>query len=134
MMIRSLLLLILTLAAARSVHAQGTTRTDPPNSGGLRAAYDPRLLATTGARAPLGPAASVEAALTLPAPARGSYWKAGAIVGGVLGGVVGGAGGYALDNIERPSPRAGEFTFIGAAGGALAGALLGAGIGALIGK
>ncbi|HEX8213430.1 MAG TPA: hypothetical protein VF584_24860 [Longimicrobium sp.] len=133
-MIRSLLLLLLALAAAPSVHAQGATRTEPSNSGGLRAAYDPRLLAPAEAHAPLASAAPIEAALTPPASARGSYWKAGAIVGGVLGGVVGGAGGFALDNIERAHPRAGELTFLGAAGGALAGALLGAGIGALIGK
>jgi len=133
-MIRSLLLLLLVLAAAPSVHAQPAARTDSSHPSGLRPAYDPRLVTTAEARAPLAPSASVEAALTPPASARGSYWKAGAIVGAVLGGVVGGAGGYALDNIETARPRVGDLTVMGAAGGALAGALLGAGIGALIGR
>ena len=130
---RSLLYLLLglALAAAPCAHAQAATRTDPPLSGALRAAYDARLLAPAAARDPL--ASSAEAPLQLRASARGSYWKAGAIVGGVLGGAIGGAGGFTLDNIERPGDaHYGRFTLIGAAGGTLAGALLGAGVGALI--
>jgi hypothetical protein len=132
---RSLLFLLLLLAgvAAPSVHAQAATRTDPPRTGGLHAAFDARLTAPADTRNPLVSSASVELALRLPASPRRSYWKAGAIVGGVLGGAVGGAGGFALDNIE-PGRPAGAFTFIGAAGGALAGALVGAGIGALIAR
>jgi hypothetical protein len=130
-MLRSLLLLLLALAAAPSVHAQAATRTDAPGAGGSREAYDPRLALTAETRDPLAPAASAERVVAPRIPRR-SYWKVGAIVGGVLGGAVGGAGGLAFDNIEGGS-EIGEYTLIGAAGGALAGALLGAGIGALIG-
>lgn len=129
-----LLLLLLLALAAPSAHAQAVTRTEPPRSG-LRATYDARLLATAEARDPLASSAAAEVPLELPRSARGSYWKAGAIVGGVLGGAIGGAGGFTLDNIERSGgARIGEFTFIGVAGGGLAGALLGAGVGALIGR
>lgn len=137
LMPRSLLYLLLglALAAAPSAHAQAATRTDPPSSGGLHAAYDARLALAAEARDPLGSSATAAVSLELPASARGSYWKAGAIVGGVLGAAIGGAGGFTLDNIERSGgARIGEFTFIGVAGGGLAGALLGAGVGALIGR
>lgn len=128
-----LLLLLLLALAAPSARAQDVTRTEPPRSG-LHATYDARLLAPAEARDPLASSAAAEVPLELPRSARGSYWKAGAIVGGVIGGAIGGAGGFAIDNIERARARAGTFTFIGAAGGALAGALLGAGVGALIGR
>jgi len=131
--LRSLLALLLVLAAAPSAHAQAANRIDPPISGGLRDAYDPRLALVAETRHPLGSAASAERVIAPRGSVRRSYWKAGAIVGGVLGAAVGGAGGLAFDNIEGGS-RVGEYTLIGAAGGALAGALLGAGIGALIGR
>lgn len=131
---RFLLLFLLALAGAPSAHAQASTRADPPVRGGLYAPYDARLTVAAEARDPLASSASVQAWIELPAAGRGSYWKAGAVVGGVLGGAIGGAGGFAIDNIERSHRRAGRFTFIGAAGGALAGGLLGAGVGALIGR
>jgi hypothetical protein len=134
---RSLLYLLLglALAAPPSAHAQAATRTDPPSSGGLHAAYDARLALAAEARHPLASPATAGVPLEPRKSARGSYWKAGAIVGGVLGGAIGGAGGFTLDNIERPGGAYfGRFTFIGATGGALAGALLGAGVGALIGR
>lgn len=132
-MLRSLLLLLLALAAAPSAHAQAAARTDPPRAGGFRDAYDPRLALAAETRDPLASAASDERVVAPAFPVRRSYWKEGAIVGGALGGAVGGAGGFLIDNIEGGT-HVGEFTLMGAAGGALAGGLLGAGIGALIGR
>jgi uncharacterized protein YcfJ len=69
----------------------------------------------------------------MPALARDSHWKTGAVVGGVLGALVGFEFGYAMDNmINEGHWRVRENAIGGTVVGAVGGGLLGAGIGSLI--
>lgn len=144
-MLRSMLLLLLVLAAAPAVHAQGTTdRTSAPIATdsehtqilarAFRGGYDPRLVIPGRAGSPLAEPASSELVLVHQLPTR-SYWKAGAITGGILGGALGFAHGSGLGNvITGGEMRVGKYAIRQTLLGAAAGALLGGGIGSLVRK